>query len=66
MTYSVDPDQMQCSVASDLGLHYLWRPVCPSTKGYYSIGGNASGKQKFWGHFLYFSVEKCGYSNEYT
>ena len=26
---NVDPDQMPHSVASDLGLHYLLRPVCP-------------------------------------
>ena len=26
-----DPDQMLHSMASDLGLHYLLRPVCPNT-----------------------------------
>ena len=30
-----DPDQMPCSVASDLGQHNLQRPSCPSNKGYY-------------------------------
>ena len=32
-----DPDQMlhSDSAASDLGLHYLHRPVCPNTLGYY-------------------------------
>ena len=28
---SVDTDQMPHSVASDLGLHCLLRPVCPNT-----------------------------------
>ena len=28
---SVDPDQMLHSVNSDWGLHYLLRPVCPSS-----------------------------------
>ena len=32
---SVDPDQMSCSVAFDLGLHCLLSPVCPNTQGYY-------------------------------
>ena len=32
---SVDPDQMPCSVVSDLGIHCLQRPICPNTKGYY-------------------------------
>ena len=27
---SVDPDQALGSVASDLGLHCLLRPICPS------------------------------------
>ena len=31
MTNSVDPDQMSHSTASDLGLHCLQRPICPST-----------------------------------
>ena len=30
---SAYPDQMP--VASDLGLHYLQRPICPNTYGYY-------------------------------
>ena len=34
---SVDPDQMPHTVASDLGLHCLLRPVCSNTKGYYGI-----------------------------
>ena len=37
MANSVDPDQMPHSVASDLGLHCLQRPICPNTLGYYSI-----------------------------
>ena len=36
MANSVDPDQMPHSVASDLGLHCLQRPICPN-KGYYGI-----------------------------
>ena len=32
MANSVDPDQMPCPVASDLGLHCLFRPVCPNIK----------------------------------
>ena len=28
---TVDPDQMLHSAASDLGLHCLFRPVCPNT-----------------------------------
>ena len=28
---NADPDQMPHSVASDLGLHCLLRPVCPNT-----------------------------------
>ena len=35
MANSVDPDQMPHSVASDLGLHCLQTPICPSTYGYY-------------------------------
>ena len=31
---SVDPDQMPHSVASDLGLHCLPKPICPSIWGY--------------------------------
>ena len=37
MANSVVPDQTPHSVASDLGLHCLPRPVCPSTQGYYGI-----------------------------
>ena len=36
MSISVGPDQMPHSVASDLGLHCLFRYVCLNTKGYYS------------------------------
>ena len=35
MANSVDPDQTPRSAASDLGLHYLLRPVCLNTKGKY-------------------------------
>ena len=35
MTNSVDPDQMPHYAASDLGLHCLQRPICPTTLGYY-------------------------------
>ena len=31
---SVDPDQMPCSVASDLDQHHLQGLICPNTKGY--------------------------------
>ena len=31
MANSVDPDQMQSSAASDLGLHGLQRPICFNT-----------------------------------
>ena len=31
----MDPDQTLHSVASDLGLHCLQRPVCHNTSGYY-------------------------------
>ena len=31
MANSVDPDQTPCSVASNLGLHCLQRPICPTT-----------------------------------
>ena len=34
MGNSVDPDQMLQNAASDLGLHYLQRPICPNTEGY--------------------------------
>ena len=37
MANSVDPDQMLHSAASDLGLHCLQRPICPSTEGNYGI-----------------------------
>ena len=37
MANSVDPDQMPHSVASDLGLHCLPRPICPDTWGYYGM-----------------------------
>ena len=30
MANCVDPDQMPNSAASDLGLHCLQRPICPS------------------------------------
>ena len=36
MANTVDPDQTPHSVASDLGLHCLLRPVCPYFEGYYS------------------------------
>ena len=35
MANSVDPDLMQCSATSDLGLHCLQKPTCPNTKGFY-------------------------------
>ena len=35
MANSVDPDQMPHSVASDLGLHCLQKPICSNTYGYY-------------------------------
>ena len=35
MANSVDPDQMQHSVASHLGLYCLQRPISPNTHGYY-------------------------------
>ena len=34
---SVDPDQMLHSATSDLGLHCLFRPVCPNIWGYYGV-----------------------------
>ena len=37
MANSVDPDQMPHSMAFDLGLYCLQRPICPTTKGYYGI-----------------------------
>ena len=37
MANSVNPDQMLHSVASDLGLHCLQKPVCPNTYGYNGI-----------------------------
>ena len=37
MANSVDPDQMPHSVVSDLGLHYMQRPISPKSKGYYGI-----------------------------
>ena len=33
MANSVDPDQTTRSAASDLGLHCLFRSVCPNTSG---------------------------------
>ena len=36
MAISEDPDQM-LSAVSDLGVHCLLRPVCPSTYDYYGI-----------------------------
>ena len=35
MANSVDTDQTPHSAASDLGLHYLLRPICLNTKGKY-------------------------------
>ena len=35
MANRVDPDQMLHSAASDLGLHCLQMPNCPTTYGYY-------------------------------
>ena len=35
MTNSVDPDHMLHSVVSDLGLHYLLKPICLNTLGKY-------------------------------
>ena len=32
---NVDPDQTLHSAASDDGLNYLLRPICPNTWGYY-------------------------------
>ena len=37
MANSVDPDETPRSAASHLGLHCLFRPVCPSTYGIYGI-----------------------------
>ena len=37
MNNCVDPDQMPRTAASDLGLHSLFRLVCPNAKGYYGI-----------------------------
>ena len=37
MANSVDPDQMPHTLASDLGLHCLLKPVCPNIYSYYSI-----------------------------
>ena len=37
MANSVDPDEMQHSAASHLGLHCLLRPVCLDTYGKYGI-----------------------------
>ena len=34
MANSVDPVQTPRSLASDLGLHGLQRPICPNTWGY--------------------------------
>ena len=36
MANSVDPDQTKHSVVSDLGVHCLQRPICPTTKSYYN------------------------------
>ena len=35
MANSADPDQTSCSAASDLGLHWLLRPVYPNTQSKY-------------------------------
>ena len=37
MANSVDPDQIPHSVASDLGLHCLLSPICPSIQGNYCM-----------------------------
>ena len=37
MANSVDPDQMLHSVASDLGLLFLQRPICLNTYDYFGI-----------------------------
>ena len=37
MKNSVDPDQMQHSTVSDLGLHCLQRPICSNTQSYYGM-----------------------------
>ena len=36
MANSIDPDQMQHSVASDLYIHGLLKPVCLNTLGKYT------------------------------
>ena len=33
MINSVNPEQMPCCAVSDLGLHFLQRPICPNTYG---------------------------------
>ena len=35
MANSVDPDQMPHSVASNLDLHCMQKPIYPNTSGYY-------------------------------
>ena len=52
MANSVDPDQVPQNVASDLGLHCLLRPVCPSTHHGMYYGG------VFWDFFIFLSPSK--------
>ena len=47
MANSVDPDQMPHSAASDLGLHYLHRPISPNTSGYYGTHSDCPGNLRW-------------------
>ena len=48
MANNVDPDQMPHSAASDLGLHCLQIPTCPTTWGYYGTLKTFSGDIVTW------------------
>ena len=52
MTNSADPDQMQHSAVSDLGLQCLLRPVCPNAKDEYGIDNFLFSTQTYYWYLL--------------
>ena len=52
MANSVDPDQMPHSVASDLGLHCLQRPICTILRLVTIVISVSEKEATCWPHFM--------------
>ena len=53
MANSVDPDQMPHSLASDLGLHCLQRPICPNYIMVYTSSEGLDSCKMIWDFFAF-------------